>query len=352
MSADEDYPSELDLTGSSQEAEKVEEDEGLCVGPPPGSDFGSSESDYYENSDENRDFYETNDEYGSGEDDFDIEAYFGETQPVFPPLESLNDENGKREDAVEIQETFQEVDETGKEIMRVTLTAALSAGVEFLENGFEPEDINKCLTDIGYCLESLTIILMGSQEFMKDMPQLSSLEYCHVLVKEGWLRKGENGKFFAIFPDTDEYYVTSLIRGNEKLREMETTRKQKAEIYESEEEELRVLRSFNLIAELLHAVRNDYQQKKIRYGIFANEYNLMVKQKKYPAIYEKYSKFLPLDPEKPWNSVWFNAHCKRSSLQKFVRMSRFSEIIVNDQQPTEVYFRADMEPENRKLFFF
>ncbi|EGT54437.1 hypothetical protein CAEBREN_32703 [Caenorhabditis brenneri] len=352
--SDDDYP-ELDVsTDGNENALTAADGYGEVVGAPPSSDVESDESAYHTPSSEENVIrqYEYNecDLYDSGSEEFDVEGYENEqlADLHIHDMSSYVDVGNEQESNA--AHNFQEFEDSNKEIFQVLLPSAMIASIEHMTIGFEPSVINDCLKDVGYCLEVVAMMLLGAEKFA-TIPR-APVDWCHALKDANHLLF-ENGKFYPRVPESLRAHCTSLIEGASRLSQFEEKKKKEQETYKSEEFELRVLYTFNMIAELLNAVRDEQRQLKIGYSHLMNAYQAMVEGLKYHDIFKRYKGTLSLnDPKKLWNSQWFNEYTGRSSLMKFIHMARFSEIAVTNTNPRTYYFRADDDVPQRDVKLF
>ncbi|ULU10771.1 hypothetical protein L3Y34_014784 [Caenorhabditis briggsae] len=229
-----------------------------------------------------------------------------------------------------------------RELLPIFFTSTLAAHPLRLKEGYDPEELDKCLREnMGFTLPVVATILLGSH-ITDGLPNDSKTEYAIALANKNWLTRNGD-KFLPIFPESEKEFITSLIEGSELLASKEETKKKEAQVFPSMEKEIRAHQTFNMIVELLQIVRDELRQRKVPYQNIMFAFNEMAKGKKHAHVFEKYSKQLELDSTMEWNTKWFNQYTNRSTLKKFVQMSKFSEIVVSNMKDSPFYFRADDE---------
>ncbi|CAB54187.3 MUTator [Caenorhabditis elegans] len=352
--SDDDYP-ELDI--SDQYIDPL----GIVVGPPPAS---YTETDREETPMQNRTEDDTN-SYGnssgehdydsyldSGDDDFDVDAYYANDNMDEPPPETIPDnliQNviGRNDNA-----DYDFSDASNPEIMKLFLSSSLLSNPLKFRSGYSSDELDDCLKScMGYSLQ-VTAVLLLPPEIISQLPNDSKTEHAHALVRGGWLQSKE-GAFFPVISDSERETVVSLMNGSEEQHKRQERKKKEADTFESEEKEIRTLLTFNMIAELLMAVRNEYSIRSVKYQILSTAYTNMVTGAAHANIFRKYKDILQLDPEKLWNNDWFKEYTNRGTLKKFLTTARFSEIVVSQAngKTVELYFRADDEG-NRPVVLF
>ncbi|KAF1768946.1 hypothetical protein GCK72_000759 [Caenorhabditis remanei] len=338
---DEDYPEELDLSHTTEENEgivgSVPSDEMHFIGAPPGSD-SEVDDEYLQYQ---RDPYS---DYSSSDNEFDCDDYLKKMSREMPDL--TNDLIVSGSDNTRLQELQDLGDPV--EFLKVFLTASMMGQPLKVKDGFDPEDLDKCCSELmGITLTGVASVLLGAE--LQNIPNRSKTEMAFALANRGWLR-AVNSKFYPVIPETENDFVLSLIEGAERLQHLDENKKREAEHYPSAEKEVNALISFNMIVELMNAVREEYRIMLLPYQTLSNGYLDMVTGKKYPEIHKKYFNKLNLDETKVWNSEWFNAFTGRSTLKKFVQMARFAEIVVVENPTSQFCFRADSENRPVRMF--
>ncbi|PIC50406.1 hypothetical protein B9Z55_001315 [Caenorhabditis nigoni] len=333
-SQDDDYPDDFDITTSEQgDADDIQNH---CLGAPPVSDYDSNEEQDSEN--------ELEDSYDSGSEPFDVDGYEYTTEPL-PAMPDDLVGNGAQ--------NYADMNDFGgdpRELLPIFFTSTLAAHPLRLKEGYDPEELDKVLSEqMGHCLSVVTYMLLGP-DIVNALPSKSKTEYAIALANKKWLTRNGD-KFLPIFPESEKEFLTSLIEGSELLASREENKKKEAQLFPSMEKEIRALQTFNMIVELLQIVRDELRNREVPYQKIMFAFADMVQEKKHKHVYEKYFKLLELDKEMVWNQAWFNQYANRSTLKKFVQMSRFSEIVVSDKEGSPFYFRADDENDRAVKMF-
>uniref|UniRef100_A0A8R1IC74 Uncharacterized protein n=2 Tax=Caenorhabditis japonica TaxID=281687 RepID=A0A8R1IC74_CAEJA len=328
--SDESY-ADLDLDSSYNEEEQPVQNH--VIGPAP----TSSEDDEMDT--------RSVDSYMSGESDYDLENATPYIEPSVEELAKL-DENLEPElpEHLIAAENYSDdiyasnSNEYVETVIKYFLPAAICSTPLLLRNGFSPDEVDKCLTDEGQIsLEATAYILLGAR-IVENLPNKSKTEFCHALVKAGWLTE-KQGKFFPVLPESEKEFILELIDGAENTKYYEERKKKEAEQYPSEEAEIRAHITFNFICELLSAVQRELQQNKIKYQTLSTEFEKLVSGQKNANLFSKYKHLLDLESDAKWDSEWFKKYTNRSSLKKFVTMPKFAAIVAD--QTSEFRFRTD-----------